>query len=254
MTRTSVILRLALLAPIFSLVGLLLVGCPSPDWPKCENDDHCKSDKEDNPTGKGYVCVFGQCQQCGRDGDCASGEKCQKGMCITGCVDDGDCGEGQACSERGTCEKAKTTAKDPNACVEDGDCQSGFACSNQRCVADSSLATSGSCEREARVQFEFNVYDLSPEARETLDSFAKCMKDNGEWRLTVEGHADDRGTTQYNLDLGDKRARAVADYLSRLGVEKSRVRTVSYGEERPVDSSGSESGWAKNRRGELIIK
>lgn len=243
--------RLLVLVPVFALVGLMS-GCPAPDWPKCENDDHCKADKEDNPTGKAYVCVFGQCQECGRDGDCAAGEKCQNGRCNAGCVSDDECGEGESCNERGSCEKSQSTAKDPNACVEDGDCQSGFSCVNKRCVE--AAAASLQCEREMRVHFEFNVYDLTPEAREVLDQFAKCMQQNGEWRLTIEGHADERGTTQYNLDLGEKRARAVADYLGRLGVQKSRLRTVSYGEERPVDPSSSEEAWAENRRGVLVIK
>lgn len=253
LVRTSSIRRFLVLAPLFALVALLMSGCPAPDWPKCENDDHCKADKEDNPTGKGFVCVFGQCQECGRDGDCASGQKCQKGRCLAGCVTDDECEQGQSCNERGMCEKATAAAKDPNACVETGDCKSGFSCVNKRCVAeaDQSLA---SCSQEMRVQFAFNVYDLTPEAREVLDGFAKCMQQNGEWRLTIEGHADERGTTQYNLDLGDKRARAVSEYLGRLGVPKSRLRTVSYGEERPVDTSGTEDAFAQNRRGVLIVK
>lgn len=244
--------RLLLLPSLFVLVGLLS-ACPSPDWPKCENDDHCKADKEDNPTGKAYVCVFGQCQECGRDSDCAAGEKCQSGRCESGCISDDECGDGQTCNERGKCVKSQSVARDPNACVEDGDCQSGFTCVNQRCAADAQ-SSSLECEREALIHFGFNVYDLTPEAREVLDQFAKCMQQNGEWRLTIEGHADERGTTQYNLDLGEKRARAVADYLGRLGVSKSRLRTVSYGEERPVDPASNEEAWAKNRRGVLIIK
>ncbi|MFZ9887875.1 MAG: OmpA family protein, partial [Myxococcota bacterium] len=233
--------------------GFSLVGCPAPNWPKCENDDHCKADKGDNPTGKAFVCVFGQCQECGRDGDCAAGDKCSDGRCISGCTVDDECGSGQTCNEKGQCVAGQSVRAD--ACVEDGDCQSGFTCVNQRCTEDKDGAASAeTCERAARVQFDFNVYDLSPNARTVLDTFARCMQSNPSWSLTIEGHADERGTTQYNLDLGDRRARAAADYLSRLGVPKARVRTVSYGEERPLDSGSDEGAWARNRRSELIVK
>jgi peptidoglycan-associated lipoprotein len=239
------------------VAALALSGCPNPEWPKCENDDHCKADKEGNSAGKDFMCVFGQCQECGRDSDCSAGDKCKKGRCEAVCSSDADCGEGESCDARsGECEPAQT--KDPNACVEDGDCKSGFKCEAQRCVdASGDLSTDSGdldCQSTSRVHFEFNVYDLTPEAREVLDTTAKCMQKNGGWRLTIEGHADERGTTQYNLDLGEKRARAVLDYLARLGVTKSRLRTVSYGEERPLESAATESAWAKNRRAELIVK
>jgi peptidoglycan-associated lipoprotein len=246
-----------------SIIPLLFVGfavfavagCPNPEWPKCENDDHCKGDKDDNPSGQDMVCVFGQCQECGRDSDCAAGSKCRKGRCDEVCVSDKDCSSGERCNAKGDCEQAPDDA-DPNACVEDGDCKSGFNCVNKTCVqaTSSDPVASVDCDREGRVHFEFNVYDLTPEARETLDRFAKCMQSNPTWKLTVEGHCDERGTTQYNLDLGDKRARAVAEYLGRLGVDRARLRTVSYGEERPLDNAGTESAWAQNRRGELIVK
>lgn len=244
--------------PLFALlVGLgatpLLSGCPGPDWPKCENDDHCKADKEDNPTGKNFMCVFGQCQECGKDTDCASGQRCEAGRCEAFCTSDAQCGEGQTCNDQGDCVKAAPVSK--NDCVEDGDCKSGFSCQAGKCVtAVVEEDPAAGCEQEARVHFEFNVYDLTPEAREVLSRFAECMKKNSGWRLTIEGHADERGTTQYNLDLGEKRARAIQEYLADLGVERARVKTISYGEERPLENRSDEDAWAKNRRGELIIK
>jgi peptidoglycan-associated lipoprotein len=251
-TRTS--RSLVLLLPLLGLFALAFTGCPAPEWPKCEKDDHCAADKKDNPSGKDQVCVFGQCQECGRDTDCGSGQRCSKGRCEAVCTADADCGQGEMCNPQGECVRDTRAAITADKCVEDGDCKSGFRCVNKSCVEDSAVTPTAGCDREARILFGFNVYDLSPESRETLDRFAKCMQDNQAWRLTVEGHADERGTTQYNLDLGDKRARSVADYLSRLGVPKSHVRTVSFGEERPLVNRSDESAWEQNRRGELVIK
>lgn len=245
--------RLLFLLSFIGLVALALTGCPAPEWPKCENDDHCKADKDDNPSGKAQVCVFGQCQECGRDTDCGAGQKCSKGRCENVCTADADCREGEMCNPQGQCVRDTRADADESKCVEDGDCKSGFRCVNKSCVEDAATA-SLDCDREGRILFDFNVYDLSPESREVLDGFAKCLQENQAWRLTVEGHADERGTTQYNLDLGEKRARAVAEYLSRLGVPKSRVRTVSYGEERPLVNRSDEDAWSSNRRGELVIK
>lgn len=235
-------------------IGALFSGCSGPQWPKCENDDHCKADKEGNPTGRDLICVFGQCQECGKDADCEEGHRCNKGRCERLCTSDEECGTGMQCNEQGDCVKAAPTAKKPE-CVEDGDCKTGFSCSDDgRCVEAVVDDEGPTCAREARVHFEFNVYDLTPEAREVLDRFAECLKKNASWRVTIEGHADERGTTQYNLDLGEKRARSVQDYLVRLGVERSRLRTISYGEERPLVNRSDEEAWAMNRRGELIVK
>lgn len=243
---------LSLLFPVALGAMFFLGGCPGPEWPKCENDEHCKADKEDNPSGKDLMCVFGQCQECGKDADCGSGQRCNKGRCEAFCTSDSQCGEGQTCNEQGDCVKAAPVAK--NDCVEDGDCKTGFSCEAGKCVEATVVDPTEGCEQAARVHFEFNVYDLTPEAREVLSQFAECMKKNDAWKLTIEGHADERGTTQYNLDLGDKRARAVQDYLGNLGVEKKRIKTISYGEERPLENGSDEDAWAKNRRGELIIK
>ena len=93
-----------------------------------------------------------------------------------------------------------------------------------------------------------------PLSRLELDAYAKCMVQNASWKLTIEGHADERGTTDYNLSLGQKRADAVRDYLQRLGVKGERSHTVSYGEEKPLDTASTEEAWEKNRRCELIAQ
>ncbi len=100
------------------------------------------------------------------------------------------------------------------------------------------------------IRFEFDSVVLSAEARATLDALAAWMNRN-QARVLVEGHADERGTTEYNVALGQRRAQVIADYLARLGVSSSRVETISYGEERPAVAGAGEDAWAQNRRGEI---
>jgi peptidoglycan-associated lipoprotein len=104
------------------------------------------------------------------------------------------------------------------------------------------------------LHYEFDRYDLTDEARRTLDDLAQALKANPAFNILVEGHADERGTTEYNLALGQKRAQAAKDYLVSLGVDASRVDTISYGEERPLDPSQNELAWALNRRAHFIVR
>lgn len=106
------------------------------------------------------------------------------------------------------------------------------------------------------IQDAFFGYDestLSSDAQAALSASASWLKQHGEYNLLIEGHCDERGTEQYNLALGDRRANIVKEYLQTLGVDASRLRTVSYGEERPFDAGHDESAWAKNRRAHLVI-
>ncbi|MCK5545976.1 MAG: peptidoglycan-associated lipoprotein Pal [Rhodospirillaceae bacterium] len=105
-----------------------------------------------------------------------------------------------------------------------------------------------------RVHFDFDKYSLSPESRYTLQQQAAWLAANEGVSITVEGHADERGTREYNLALGERRAQAAADYLMVLGVSKDRVQTVSYGKERPEDPGSNEAAWAKNRRAVSVVK
>ncbi len=102
------------------------------------------------------------------------------------------------------------------------------------------------------VNFDLDRYDLTPVATDILAINAKSLRANPEANVIIEGHCDERGTVEYNLALGDKRAKAVKDYLVSLGVNSSRLTTISYGKERPVDTSQNEAAWAKNRRAEFM--
>jgi peptidoglycan-associated lipoprotein len=104
-----------------------------------------------------------------------------------------------------------------------------------------------------RVFFGFDKYDLTPEAQATLERQAAWMQQHPGVTVTVEGHADERGTREYNLALGERRANSVKNYLVALGVDPNRVTTISYGKERPAVSGSNEEAWAQNRRGVTVV-
>jgi peptidoglycan-associated lipoprotein len=104
-----------------------------------------------------------------------------------------------------------------------------------------------------RVFFAYDSAVLSPVATQTVDRQAAWLKQYPDVVLTVEGHTDERGTREYNLALGDRRANAVKNYLVALGIEPSRILIISYGEERPADPANDESAWANNRRAVSVV-
>ncbi len=103
------------------------------------------------------------------------------------------------------------------------------------------------------VFFDYDSADLSPAAKTALDENAGVLKKYGTWVLTIEGHCDERGTPEYNLALGERRAVAARTYLVALGVAADRLRTVSYGKEFPFDPGKDEAAFAKNRRAHFVI-
>jgi peptidoglycan-associated lipoprotein len=104
-----------------------------------------------------------------------------------------------------------------------------------------------------RVFFQLNKSDLSTEARATLDRQAAWLKKYPSLSVTVEGHCDERGTREFNLALGERRATAVKNYLVADGINSSRLKTISYGKERPAVLGSNEQAWAQNRRGVTVV-
>jgi len=104
------------------------------------------------------------------------------------------------------------------------------------------------------VYFDFDKYDIRPEDARTLDANATWLKANAENLVLIEGHCDERGTNEYNLALGERRAKAAMNYLVSQGVQANRITIISYGEERPACTERSESCWAKNRRAQFLVK
>jgi peptidoglycan-associated lipoprotein len=103
------------------------------------------------------------------------------------------------------------------------------------------------------IYFDYDKSDIRPEYRVILEGIAQWMKDNPARNLLTEGHCDERGTNEYNLALGERRALSVRRYLIGLGVHPDRLHTISYGEEKPADPGHTEEAWARNRRAEFKI-
>jgi peptidoglycan-associated lipoprotein len=104
------------------------------------------------------------------------------------------------------------------------------------------------------VHFDFDKYDIRPDAAKLLDANAAWLRDNRGHLLLVEGHCDERGTVEYNLALGERRAKATQNYLASHGVDTARISIVSYGKERPQCAESTEACWAKNRRAHFLVK
>ena len=103
----------------------------------------------------------------------------------------------------------------------------------------------------ATVYFEFDKFNLNSKSLQTLKSAVAAMKDNSSLKITISGHADERGTREYNLALGQRRAESVRDYFAINGISGNRVMVKSYGEERPLSNGSDEASYAKNRRAEI---
>ncbi len=200
------------------LTMLVLGGCKGSAPGTCKKDTDCKEG----------VCVFGKCQECAVDKDCSAGKSCQENKCV---------GAG-----------AQT-------CADSSDCGTGMSCEGGICVASAAAAASASsCEMTGTVHFDFNVYELRSGDRDFLSQIASCMRSNSGTHFLIAGNTDERGTVEYNLALGEKRAKAVSQYLQNSGIDGSRMNTVSYGKEKPVNPAHNEEAWAENRRADITIE
>ena len=104
-----------------------------------------------------------------------------------------------------------------------------------------------------RILFGYDSSDLSPEARSTVEKWARVLNQAGGTRVVIEGHCDERGTREYNLALGERRANAAKNFLVSQGIEARRVATISYGKERPAVNGSNEAAWSQNRRGVAVV-
>jgi peptidoglycan-associated lipoprotein len=246
--------RISMVAGLALALGMM-TGCPKP-YPNCENDEACKEHNE--------VCVQGTCQECATDANCKEGFTCQGNKCVPKgpeCTLDSQCGDGRIC-EAGKCGPAQCKGDDQckggkclngrcqaptDTCSSNADCGEGQECQAGKCVT----AAPKECNWEA-VRFGFNEATLTSEAQGNLRELSDCIKATRfSGRVTLEGHADERGTEEYNLQLSNRRAAAVKRYLTDLGITSKSMDTVGYGETRPVNSASDEEAWAQNRRVEF---
>jgi len=129
----------------------------------------------------------------------------------------------------------------------------GCTCRTRQ-VGPSNVPPMDEASEIADIHFAFDSYELSQEALEIARNAAVWLSHHPEKSVKLEGHCDERGTTEYNMVLGNNRARAVYEYLRSLGVEDSRMTPVSYGEEFPLDPGHNEEAWAKNRRVHFAVE
>lgn len=259
--------RFCALFSVACLVALSAVGC-KPDYPECDTDEHCQDSEEGQESGNLY-CVNNTCQQCRGDEDCGEGQECVGNACedIPGwCSSTGDCPGDQVCrgNECGpecldendcedgfTCEGGSCVEEQEEECSTDGDCGVNEVCERNECVE----APEPTCSLET-VYFPFDSDNLTNTARNILEDNADCLQER-DASLQVEGHADERGTTEYNLALGERRANAVRDFLTSLGVSGSDISTTSYGDQRlrrNCGEAGDESCHENNRRVEFNLR
>jgi peptidoglycan-associated lipoprotein len=135
-------------------------------------------------------------------------------------------------------------------CTADKDCQETQLCATDHCVEVSAAVQECS---STHVHFSFNSAQLPDNEKQILTRAARCLRADRGMNIMVEGNADERGTEEYNLALGDQRATAVAKYLTALGASKAQLKTVSYGKNQPLCTEHDEDCWAKNRRAGLKV-
>lgn len=247
-------LRLALLALGAVVLGALLVAC-GPKYPNCDGDEHCESHNQ--------VCVDGQCRDCRDDSQCNEVDPCmectgdyvcaRKAGC---CKSDLDCPGGRCWKDQGaevgTCggqcrsddhcpddQKCSGGQCVPAGCYDDSACPAGQKCEDGKCV-------SADCETET-IYFDFDEHAIRLDQENKLSNNARCIRDSGQPHR-LAGHCDERGSDEYNLALGQRRANAVKNAYVRLGVNAGVLSTISYGEEMPTCTRHNESCWQQNRR------
>lgn len=158
------------------------------------------------------------------------------------------------CAKKPAPDAAMTQEPAPTETVMPAETLSGVGDTgmSESAVSDSAMQQGMAAVAELqRIHFDFDQYTLSAEARDQLVANAAFLQANPGVRVKIEGHCDERGSDEYNLALGERRAQAAKDYLVTLGVAADRLETISYGEELPLDPSNTESAWAKNRRAEF---
>ncbi len=155
-----------------------------------------------------------------------------------------------------SCSKKDVKMDEPGFSPSDGTAlEDGSAGGDSAAAAPSMSAgdSSAPAPELETVYFGFDSFSLSNEGRAALQKDAQWLTENPTASIQVEGHCDERGTTEYNLALGERRANAAKEYLQKLGVDAARISVISYGEERPLESGHDEAAWAKNRRASFVL-
>ncbi len=145
------------------------------------------------------------------------------------------------------------TASGEGAAGKSASVDRGSAATTGTTAAKRPLSTILTVDVGDRVFFDFDKYSLKAKARQTLERQATFLKNNAGVKVVLQGHADERGTREYNLALGERRANSAKDYLIALGINPNRITIISYGKERPAVAGSNEAAWSQNRRAVTVI-
>jgi peptidoglycan-associated lipoprotein len=151
------------------------------------------------------------------------------------------------------CAEKKAVVTEGTAQEEAAPAQSAATTKEQSVKVEPAAAPETAETMVKDIFFEFDKSNISPDAREILKANADFLLKNGNSKVVIEGHCDERGTAEYNMALGQRRAQETKNYLVNLGIKEPRIKTISYGEERPFDPGHNEDAWAKNRRAHFVV-
>lgn len=224
---------------VVAILPVIFGGCQKQAaYPNCKKDADCRVDASGKELNG--VCYMGKCEECAADTDCSDLKQCVNNRCLASCSADADCGANNHCEN--------------NYCVADctgpEGCASGQACAQGRCVAQAE-GGEGACAISP-VHFDFDQYNVKPEYKGQIDAAAMCLESNPEVKLTIKGHTDNKGTPAYNMALGERRANAVLRELEAKGIARSRITTLSLGEQEPLVDENSDHAAQQNRRAEFV--
>src|SRR5262245_39257982 len=200
-------LHATLLVAISLAAMASLAGCPAKKskTPACDSSGDCKD---------GLACIAKQCQKCTADADCGPGQGCQAGACVA--------------------KKAPPPPDPRKPCKTDDECAEDEDCSGGHCTkAGASTAPANACALTT-IYFAFDQSAIGEGEREHLDADGACLEKEASKKVLLVGHTDSSGTEEYNIALSERRARTVADYLARLGVDPDRMQVVPEGETEPT--------------------
>jgi peptidoglycan-associated lipoprotein len=239
---------------VLVLACAILVGCgeKQPRYPTCGGDRDCE---------EGEHCIARQCLVCGDDTHCKSFETCSAGACVLRegmCETTGDCKDGLICREN-RCESCASDVEcgpgsrcSSGACVARGKCTIDEDCADEEDCVESTCLRGGrreppalSCKLDA-IYFSYDEYGFDARARDSLQATSVCIQQAQDRNVLLIGHTDERGTDEYNVALSEKRARAVADFLARLGIDPDRLRVIPKGEAEALGDD--ESSRSRDRR------
>jgi len=158
-----------------------------------------------------------------------------------------------SCAQQEVKDTAEETATEPEKAPEETATEATQEVTTDMSAEERAIIAARNMFLSEDVYFEFDKSTLDSMSQDILSRKADWMRDNSDVVVSIEGHCDERGTNEYNLALGERRAESVKSFLVDLGIEAYRISTVSYGEERPVDTGQNEEAWAKNRRAHCLI-